>query len=141
MKNNRSRVLSKKHNFTSHLFIRMRKLLLLGLILGMGVVSLYYWFDPSTSGWFPRCTFFVFTGWKCPSCGSQRAIHLLLHGNFELAWTQNALLFVALPYLLLLLLARLMRKTLPQGYSWLTHQWVVLSFMLLTIVWWIVRNL
>ena len=41
---------------------------------------LFLGFDPSTTWWFPSCPFHAITGWKCPFCGSLRAIHALVHG-------------------------------------------------------------
>jgi hypothetical protein len=56
-------------------------------------------FDPATSGIFPPCPVRYFTGWYCPGCGSLRAIHQLLHGNLEAAWSLNPLTVVLLPFL------------------------------------------
>ena len=68
-------------------------LLVLAALLVIGAV--YYALDPSASGLFPRCVFLSMTGYKCPGCGSQRAIHALLHGDVLGAFKYNALLLVA----------------------------------------------
>ena len=75
-----------------------------GAILGGGVLLaavLYYVFDPADAGFFPRCPVLVATGLQCAGCGSQRAIHALLHGDLAAAWHFNPLLTVALPYVAL----------------------------------------
>lgn len=54
------------------------------------------------------------TGWDCPGCGSQRAIHHLLHGEIGSAWRMNPLLILLIPYLLLGLIAELFRTR----YAW-----------------------
>jgi hypothetical protein len=56
-------------------------------------------FDPATSGLFPPCPVRYLTGWYCPGCGSLRAIHQLLHGNWRAAWAMNPLTVVLLPFL------------------------------------------
>lgn len=75
------------------------------VFLAAGVVSLgaaayvYYTFDPNLYNWFPKCPFKACTGLDCPGCGSQRAVHALLHGNFLEAFQHNALLIPFIPYL------------------------------------------
>ena len=46
------------------------------------MAALYYAVDPSHDVWLPRCPFHALTGWDCPACGGQRALHSLLHGRF-----------------------------------------------------------
>ncbi len=55
--------------------------------------------DPATSGLFPPCPFRYLTGWYCPGCGSLRALHQLLRGNFRAAWAYNPLAMALLPFL------------------------------------------
>lgn len=56
-------------------------------------------FDPATSGVFPPCPFRALTGWLCPGCGSLRAIHQLLLGNFRKAFALNPFAVISLPFL------------------------------------------
>ena len=72
----------------------------IGLLLVVGVAVLYL-FNPSMNAFFPRCFFYSFTGLKCPGCGSQRAIHHLLHLDFAKAFSQNALVMFLIPYIVL----------------------------------------
>jgi hypothetical protein len=71
-------------------------------ILGLGVLGFLYWkFDPTQAdSLFPRCPLFVWTGLKCAGCGSQRAVHSLLHGDLAAAWAYNPMFVLALPYVL-----------------------------------------
>ena len=55
-------------------------------------------FDPAQHAFFPKCAFYWATGLFCPGCGSQRAIHALLHGHVGAALGQNALVVLVLPY-------------------------------------------
>ncbi len=49
----------------------------------------------------------MLTGMKCPGCGSQRAIHALLHTDIKTAFSYNALLVLSIPYVILLLGVRI----------------------------------
>lgn len=66
----------------------------------LGLAVLYYHFDPARHSFFPPCLFRWLTGYDCAGCGSQRAIHQLLHGHVADAWHLNPLLVFLLPYLL-----------------------------------------
>lgn len=68
-------------------------------LAGLALVA-YFLFDPATNAIFPKCPFYVLTGLKCPGCGSQRALHALLHLQIGRAFRENPLLVVSLPYLL-----------------------------------------
>lgn len=68
----------------------------LALILMAG---LYYLFDPATGLAFPKCPFKTLTGLECPGCGSQRAVHHLLHLNLWAAMKENLLMVVSIPYI------------------------------------------
>jgi hypothetical protein len=56
-------------------------------------------FDPSQHR-FPQCPVRYATGWLCPGCGSQRAIHEALNGHFLAAFRLNALFLPAVIYAL-----------------------------------------
>ena len=60
-------------------------------------VFLLYSFPPAETRFYPRCIFHVVTGLECPGCGSLRAAHSVLHGDFATAFRLNPLLFVLLP--------------------------------------------
>lgn len=77
---------------------RIRYLL---IVLALVVAAVgYKCLDPSVVPIFPRCPFRLLTGYLCPGCGSQRAIHRLLNLDIAGAWQMNPLLVIALPYLL-----------------------------------------
>ena len=64
------------------------------------MAALYYAVDPSHSAWLPQCPFHALTGWECPACGGQRALHALLHGRLGEAVQFNLFLVVSVPYFL-----------------------------------------
>ncbi len=88
------------HRYLS-IFKNKPRLFIILLIIILGAV--YSVFDPLKSSYFPSCPFKSVTGLDCPGCGSQRAIHELLHLNFKKAFEYNALLVLSIPYLLLLM--------------------------------------
>lgn len=104
-------------------------------------VVIYSTFDPSASRWFPRCPFLMLTGLKCPGCGTQRAIHALLHGDVLSALHFNALLPVSIPLLLLYGYAELVRTRKPRFYNRVNSVTAILAVLIVVIVWWIVRNI
>lgn len=71
------------------------------LLAGLGVLTVYGIWDPAHHAFFPPCPFRTATGWRCPGCGSQRALHALLNGAWTRAWHLHPLLLLSLPYLLL----------------------------------------
>ncbi len=60
-------------------------------------VAMLYFFSPTEHRFYPRCVFHVVTGLECPGCGTLRAAHSLLHGDFATAFRLNPLVFVLLP--------------------------------------------
>ena len=117
-----------------------KKTLAIILIVFLGII-IYYSFDPSGSTYFPKCPFYVLTGYKCPGCGSQRAIHHLLHLHLLKAINYNALMVFSIPLLFFLIIADLTKKKHPQLY--LLSRSPILSWSILAIVllWWLIRNL
>jgi hypothetical protein len=63
------------------------------------LIIIYYHFSPADSSFFIKCPFKALTGFDCPGCGSQRAIHCLLHFDISGAFCANPLLICALPYI------------------------------------------
>ena len=115
-------------------------MLAVAAVVVAGVV-IYSTFDPSASRWFPRCPFLMLTGLKCPGCGTQRAIHALLHGDVLSALHFNALLPVSIPLLLLYGYAEVVRTRKPRFYNRVNSVTAILAVLIVVIVWWIVRNI
>jgi hypothetical protein len=66
------------------------------LAAGAALVTLFL-FDPATHGFYPVCLLHATTGLLCPGCGTQRALHQLIHGNFLAAWRLNSFAVALLP--------------------------------------------
>ena len=75
------------------------KLIIAGGVLITIFLVVYGYNDPNLNSFFPKCPFLSLTGFQCPGCGSQRAIHQLLQGNILAAFNYNPLFVVALPYI------------------------------------------
>jgi len=73
--------------------------LLLLALLGSVVLALGAWY-PESGRFLPRCLLHETTGLHCSGCGGQRAVHALLQGRVLAALGYNALLVLALPFVL-----------------------------------------
>uniref|UniRef100_UPI0032172630 DUF2752 domain-containing protein n=1 Tax=uncultured Draconibacterium sp. TaxID=1573823 RepID=UPI0032172630 len=121
----------------------MKKILNTGLLLGIiGVAVLFYVLDPNKQAIFPRCLFYSVTGAYCPGCGSQRALHSLLHFDIAGVISYN---FLFLPAGLLILyhythpfLSRIFNRKFPNLFYMKNTPWVILAIVIL---FWITRNL
>lgn len=82
---------------------RRSTLITIWLLLIAGAAYLFV-FEPGKSGYFPGCLFRSLTGFTCPGCGSTRALHEILHGEFVTAFTLNPLLLLAIPFLVFVFL-------------------------------------
>lgn len=121
----------------------MRRSLVIVLVIAALMVLgfIYYALDPSASSVFPRCAFLSLTGYKCPGCGSQRAIHALLHGDVAGAFRFNTLLFIAIPWIALCLFAESQRVRNTRLYARLNAPLLIWLFLALVLIWWLLRNI
>lgn len=119
-----------------------KDLLIVGFIMiAMLLIFIYGRYDPEECGIYPKCPFYVLTGLKCPGCGSQRVIHSLLNFDFQKAFEYNAFLVCMLPVVLVCSTVQIFRRKYPRAYNVLCSMWVVLGLLLVTILWWIIRNI
>lgn len=110
------------------------------IAVGVALIAVYALFDPAHTP-FPRCLFLQLTGLKCPGCGSQRAVHSLLHGDIAAAWDYNALLVASIPFVGLLLISQLLRRRMPRLYNRLNSAAVIWTVFVIVICWLIARNI
>lgn len=120
----------------------MRRVLIviIAIVVALALGVVYYALDPSGSALFPRCAFLSFTGYKCPGCGSQRAIHALLHGDVAAAFRFNAMFLVSIPWLAMCLLAETQRTRNPRLYVRLNSPLLIGLFLVMVVLWWVLRN-
>lgn len=117
----------------------MRKICIVSVVVIAGLI--YFFFNPADSNLFPKCPFYWLTGLKCPGCGSQRAIHSLLHLDLETAFKYNALLIFSLPIIIILGYAELKRIKHPNLYLKIHKAEFIWGYFIATIGWWISRNI
>jgi hypothetical protein len=108
-------------------------LLLLGLV--------YLFVDPGSSHLAPKCIIKILTGYDCPSCGGQRALHALLNGRMGEAIMFNPFLVLAVPYVLLLAYSLLSRSGFATRVGRVVrHPIAIWGYVALYFLWWVVRN-
>ena len=104
------------------------------------VAAIYYFVDPASTVWMPRCPFRLLTGLDCPACGSQRALHAVLHGAWAEALGYNPFLVISLPYLVLVAYTTARPPGEKSILKYVQHPHTVRLYLVLIVVWWIVRN-
>ena len=121
---------------------RVGQVLIVVLLAGIAVA--YKYLDPSVVPIFPRCPFRLLTGYLCPGCGSQRAIHHLLNLDLPGAWRMNPLLVIALPYLLLGLILKPLSHHSARGARLLDQLYgyrASVVALVVIVLFWIGRNI
>ncbi len=117
-----------------------RYIVVAAILLAITILCIYFYFDPSDN-FFPRCPFLSITGYQCPGCGSQRAIHALLHGDIASAWHFNAILLVFIPVVVVLLIAELKREKWSRFYAKVNSRWMIWGAAIVLLIWWILRDI
>ena len=118
------------------------KVTLIVVILG-GLFSLYHFFNPATHSYFIPCPFNYLTGYHCPGCGSQRAIHQLLHLNVLAAFRLNPLMVLSLPLIIYGLGINAWNYIFDTQHSikLFYNEIFIYGYFGIAILYWIVRNL
>lgn len=79
--------------------LRSRRLWIAAAAIGAAAaLSIFFVFDPAQHSFFPRCWLHESTGFHCPGCGGQRALHALVNGDIARAFGHNFLIMSALPF-------------------------------------------
>lgn len=122
--------------------IYIKWLIVVGAVVLM--IIAYYLFDPLHTDFFPKCPFKRITGFDCPGCGSQRAVHALLNFKFRDAVNANILLVFSIPYIIAGFIIDSVKAPSPLLLRWRKRVygvkaiWVIFSVIIL---FWIVRNI
>jgi hypothetical protein len=107
------------------------------------IAGFYKIFNPYQEKFMPKCIFYSTTGYQCPGCGSQRAIHNLV--NFDLigAMHENLMLVISIPYLIFgafLEIYKEKNQRLAKIHDIFYGYKAALFIFFLLIFWWIFRN-
>ena len=113
-----------------------------GLAALVALLAVVGVFPPTANSWYPKCMSYQLAGIHCPGCGMTRAVHFALNGRLADAVSQNALVFVVVPYLIYVFLSGLWH------YLWQTPlrksrwpKWATYSLFALLLVFTVVRNI
>ena len=85
----------------------------------LATAALLYFFAPAKYSFYPQCPFHAITGLNCPGCGSLRAMHQLLHGNFQQALVLNPLAICLLPAFGFFAVRPIRNSELRENKKWL----------------------
>ena len=110
------------------------------ILLAAALGLVFFTFNPAASAWFPKCPFLLLTGLRCPGCGSQRAVHSLLHLDIGQAFACNALLVVSLPLVAVLIYAEIIREKKPGFYAKVHKPAFIWGCFIAIIAWGAFRN-
>ena len=105
-------------------------------ILAVAALAYYYLCDPSSAP-APRCLLRTLTGYDCPGCGTQRALHAMLHGRVAEAWGYNPAVFFAVPLAAMYLLADRFPAPLRRV---LEAPATIFAIAAAIAAWWVLRN-
>src|SRR5437762_1540040 len=109
-----------------------------GLAAGMYVVATV---PPTADTYYPKCVFHSATGLHCPGCGSTRATHLLLNGQFVSAARCNIFAVVFVPVLVFGLARSAVRRTfsLPRPLRKPLPAWCIWTLFVILLIFAILR--
>lgn len=111
------------------------------IIIVATLITLYFIFDPTNAQLAPKCPFKLLTGLDCPACGNQRSLHSLLHGDILKAIMLNPFLYIALPFMGILVYVTIVDKNNSTRLrAVMFHKYSIYSYIAIFIVWWIFRN-
>jgi len=113
-------------------------------VLFLILAFFYRKYNPEGNVLFPKCPFKEITGFKCPGCGSQRAIHHLLNFDVLAATRENVILVISIPYILLGVFFDSVKTPTPamlKARKFLFGQKAIMVILLIIIGFWILRNL
>ncbi|TSE08542.1 DUF2752 domain-containing protein [Aquimarina algiphila] len=115
------------------------------VFIGIGVcilLSLYYFSNPTEVNFFPKCPFHTLTGFHCPGCGSQRALHQLLHFEIMETLNYNALYILGLGTIIYNTSVNTINKYWNKNYyNILYHPKTPIYIGIIIILFWILRNI
>lgn len=105
------------------------------------LLTVYYFADPIAARWMPRCAFYTITGYQCPGCGFQRALHAALHGHIADAWAYNPFVFFAIPVATLYVIVEARRTRWPALHARLNHPLAITTILAAILTFWLARNI
>lgn len=115
-----------------------------GTIIFAALLAIYYALDPAEYELIPKCPVKMITGFDCPSCGNQRALHALLHGDVWTACKFNLFAVYSVPYFIAVLIccfSSFKNHTLIKIKRWILSKAAAYFYIAAYLAWWILRNI
>lgn len=112
------------------------------VIVAIMLLSLYFFWDPVNSNFFPKCPFYSITELYCPGCGSQRALHQLTNGHIIAGLKYNLLIVLLVLVITYQIILWIVKATTHKSYSNVLHKPLATKIILVIIIlFWILRNI
>jgi len=102
------------------------------------VALLYFSINPANQIWFPKCPIHESFGIYCSGCGSQRAIHDLLHLRIGEAFSHNMLM---IPAFILIGIEFTMRIGYPKRQSLFYYTKTPIVLLVVILLFTVLRNI
>lgn len=104
-------------------------------------IVLLYIYDPTTACFSYHCPVKSLTGFDCPGCGGQRAVHALLHLHVKEALAYNPFLVIVTIYLASVIIIRCLKgPRIDKIRRFILGETMVWIYLVLMIIWTIARN-
>jgi len=118
------------------------KFLTIITFIGIAII-VFFQYNPNESSFFIPCPFHFITGLHCPGCGSQRALHQLVHFNIFGAFRYNPLLVLSLPILIYSVGITLYNFVNQTKYrvSFFYNNTFIYVYFGIVVAFWILRNI
>ena len=116
----------------------------IGLIIGAILfVLLYKNVDPIDACYMPKCLSYTIFGIRCPGCGTQRAIHAILAGDFKAALQFNPLIFASMLYIIttVILDMKSVKAKHPKLHNLFLGQKAISILLCVLLIYTILRNI
>lgn len=112
-------------------------------IFVLGMLFAYYYIDTSKVAFPLHCVWNDLTGTDCPSCGTQRALHSLMHCRIKEALSYNIFFVISVPYALLAVISTWYNYhgLFDRVKTYIFRSYILKLYVILFFSWWIVRNI
>lgn len=114
------------------------------ILLSVWAIYIYSKYSPTDNNmWFPQCPFKLLTGWSCPGCGIQRAVHALLNWHLGEAFAYNYFFVISIPYSVIVCVAYGLRRLhkAERITEIFEHRILAMIYVYCFFAWFIIRNI
>ena len=107
------------------------------------LLLIYYNYNPTQYTFFLTCPFKSLTGYHCAGCGSQRAIHHLLHFRLYSAFRLNPFMVISLPLVFYGVGTKIYNYIFQKEHrvQLFYKPWFIYGYFAVAIVYWVLRNI